>query len=202
MRNRPSISPEALLQAARAGLAERRQAANEQRADELEFMSRHGKIADAYHEKLFATALQVAGVEPDALAKRHEAERDSAINFLHERKRRAIDAAGSVRKRHTLRTAELTRRLSDRVSGQQSALSALLKSATSIELSASNGFVSIAPEQNLAHTKVERTGWVSGVLWDMRGDMAVIDWHFLWTPPRDGLLNIVSALATNGFAYA
>jgi hypothetical protein len=77
-----------------------------------------------------------------------------------------------------------------------------LKSATEIELSASTGFVSIAPEQNLAHTKVERTGWVSGVLWDMRGDVAVIDWHFLWTPARDGLLNIVSALATNGFAYA
>ncbi|MBD0297099.1 MAG: hypothetical protein ICV84_18185, partial [Flavisolibacter sp.] len=79
---------------------------------------------------------------------------------------------------------------------------ALLRSATDIQLNGQRGDVSIAPEQNLVHTKVERLGWVSALKWDLRGDMAIADWHFLWTPPRTGLLNVLSALSMNGWGFA
>jgi hypothetical protein len=35
--------------------------------------------------------------------------------------------------------------------------------------------------------------------WDIRGDLAYVNWKFIWTPPRDGFLNVITVLSTNGW---
>ncbi len=77
-----------------------------------------------------------------------------------------------------------------------------LTSAISIDLDAQTGTSSIAPELNIAQTKVNEGGWVSAVQWDLRADLATVRWNFLWQPPRDGMMNVISALAMNGWGGA
>ena len=43
---------------------------------------------------------------------------------------------------------------------------------------------------------------MSFLKWDLRADLATVDWYFMWLPPRAGLLNVVSDLSMNGWGAA
>ena len=72
-------------------------------------------------------------------------------------------------------------------------------SAREIVLSG-DGTTSIAPGQNLAHTMahVSSGGYLGG---PMKGDFVNVDWHFLWSPPRAGVLNATAFLQMNGSSW-
>lgn len=195
---------ERLLGSVRAALQRKRAAAEEEWQDESTFVARIGRVAAAYHETLYHSVLGAAGVDEHELAERHAVERNSALRYLAERKQHAQERAAEVQARHQSDIAERTRRLQQLGGAQlpQPPVVALLTSATAIDVDANGGSDSIAPEANIARARAERSGWVSALQFDLRADLAVVDWHFHWTPPRTGLLNVVSALSMNGWAAA
>jgi len=202
-----SLSQEAekTLNVAKTWMRERRAKQEEERNKTLAFMSRQQRVAAPFHEKLYRHALSAAGIEVEELNKRHQAESDSAMRFLDERRQAALNVARDVNLRHRSDIEERMARWEHFAPPPppppqpSSPIVASLTSAMEINLTANLGDSSIAPNANIARTKVERKGWVSSLQWDLRGDLATVDWQFLWNPPRDGLLNVLTLLAMNGF---
>jgi hypothetical protein len=205
MDNPLSYAEQELLRTAKARIAERRRAGEEERQRTLAFTARTQRVAAVYHEKLLDQIARSTGVDIGKLMERHQAERNSAMDFLATEKRRALDAAPETKRFQQIEVLERAARLRRIESQSATSLNFVgvqLTSATEIDLNANVGTFSIAPQENLVHTKVEVLGWVSALQWDMRGDVASIDWHFLWTPPRDGVINALSALLMNGWGFA
>ena len=203
-----------LLKAATGIRLQRRRAKEAEWQATVAFISGQQKVARAFHKKVFDRALRAAGIDPQQLSKRHERERASALRFFAKRKQEAFGQASEVNKAHRLSIDELiTRRRLPLAAppappGPPPAPSSsptftLVTSPTTITLEGGQATsYAIAPKQNIVHTKVERYGWVSSLKWDLRGDMAFAHWNFLWAPPRDGMMNVISALAMNGLGVA
>ncbi|MBI3803759.1 MAG: hypothetical protein HY282_08365 [Nitrospirae bacterium] len=79
-----------------------------------------------------------------------------------------------------------------------SVVSTYLESATDIVTT--RGTTSIGPEANLVQTQAEVSGGGS-LGGSFEADLVSIDWHFVWTPPGDGFLNVTTFLQMNGFSW-
>jgi hypothetical protein len=183
-----------ILQAGKNALSERRSAKAKQQRNVDSFNMKRQEAAFEFRRKLFDQALQAAGVDTQALADRHSRDQDAIVRFMEMQKQESLAQAGEINNRHKAKAGECLARLSKIATPQSSAVA--LQVATEITLSGA-GTASIAPGQNLAHTEAQISsgGYLGGPI---RGDSVDIDWHFLWTPPSDGLLNASSFLQMNG----
>jgi hypothetical protein len=186
-----------LLELARRARKQNLDAREEEWAASTGFAASQHRASRRLHEKLFQGALQAAGLDPKVLAKLHQAERRSVMKVLAERRQRALAQSAAANSRRNSEVAEKLRRW--QALQPPSFFAVQLDSATTVDLTARTGSTSIAKGNNIAKTKVERYGWVSGLQFDLRGDVAEVAWNFLWTPPRAGLLNVITFLVTNGW---
>lgn len=202
-----SAGERALIEQAALLQRRRREAREKEWRATSEFMAHYHETADEYHRKVIGQAFRAAGINEAELEKRHKIERASALKFLEAARREALRHASDTDEAHRAYIGELLQRRTlflapaPPPAPAPATVVAMLNRATSIDLDG-RGDTSIAAEQNIVHTKVERGGWVSGVQWDLRGDIAAVSWNFLWQPPRDGMLNAISALAMNGWGGA
>jgi hypothetical protein len=200
-----SLSPNEadLLRTVKAQIAERRRLREEEQYRARAYSARAQKVVASFHEKLFDQAAKNIGVDIDAISERQQAERASAMDFLATEKRRAVELSSETKKYQQIQQLERSERFQRRLAQPASSnfVGVYLTSATDIQLTGKVGSSSIAPQENLAHTRVEVLGWVSGLQWDQRADLAIVDWHFLWTPPQDGVINLISLVAMNGWGF-
>lgn len=193
-----------VLEMVRRLLQQRRYATSERDREVATFTERLAKVSAPYHAKVVAQAMRAMDIDAEQLDERHRAERSSVLNFIREQERNAQRMARDIEERHTAQIAAWTerlRRVADPQPGQPTgAIVDVLREAVEVDLNGTGG-VGIAPNANTARTRVKQTGWVSGLDLDSRYDTALVDFHFQWVPPRDGLLRMLTFLALNGFGY-
>ena len=192
-----------LLSVGKRLLSERRKVQEEQQKQVESFMKLRKRAAREFKRELFDQALRTAGIAVQALTDRQSQDQESIAKFIETQRQEAVARSGQ---NNELQRAAMSERLKrwNQVLKPQSDMagfpvSVYLESATEI-VQTGEGTTSIAPQQNLVHTKAEVSsgGYLGG---PFEGDLVFIDWHFLWTPPRDGLLNATSFLQMNGASW-
>jgi hypothetical protein len=192
-----------LLRVSKMALLERRDFQEKRQKQVESFMKTRKRAASEFKRELLVQALQTAGIDTQALANRQAQDQESIAKFIETQKQEAIACSGKINELQQAAISERQKRWSQVVKPQsnmaESPVSVYLESATEI-VQTGAGTTSIAPQQNLVHTKAEVSsgGYLGGAF---EGELVFIDWHFLWTPPRDGLLNATSFLQMNGASY-
>jgi|GEM_PF-2810241 len=194
-----------ILQAVKEMLVERRGADEKQRKQIDAFMEMRRRAAGQFKQKLFNQALRAAGIDTQAIAERQARDQKAVGRFFDGQKKNALARSGKVNRRQKAKSAVLRERMARVVKSGSTAsappvafISTYLESAADIVTD--RGTTSIAPGENLVHTQAHASGggYLGGTF---QADLVDIDWHFLWTPPADGFLNVTTFLQMNGFSW-
>lgn len=192
-----------LLRVSKMALSERRDIQEKQQKQVESFMKLRKRAASEFKRELFDQALRTAGIDAQALTDRQSHDQESIAKFLETQKQEAVARSGKINDLHRAAVNERLKRWNQVVKPELdmagAPVSVYLESAIEI-VQTGEGTTSIAPQQNLVHTKAEVSsgGYLGG---PFEGELVFIDWHFLWTPPRDGLLNATTFLQMNGASY-
>jgi len=192
-----------LLEISKLTLSEHRDSQEKQKKQVETFMKLRKRAANEFKRDLFDQALRTAGIDVQALTERQSHDQESVAKFFETQKQEAVARSGKINELQRTAMIERLKRWNQVVKPQsnmaESPVSVYLESATEI-VQTGEGTTSIAPQQNLVHTKAEvsSSGYLGG---GFEGELVFIDWHFLWTPPRDGLLNATTFLQMNGASW-
>jgi hypothetical protein len=177
----------------------------EQQQEEIaEFMAIRHKAASEFKQKIFFQGLSAACIDVNDLQRRQERDQDTVNVFLSRQKQLIVLHAAEINQRNEFALNERLNRWDqintrDWMSPPQQPVVLTLNTAAEI-LQSGPGTSSIAANNNLAFTqaKVSSGGYLGGPL---KGDIVNVDWLFVWTPPRDGLLDATSFLLLNGSSF-
>lgn len=191
----------AVLSAGKTLLLQDREKDRRQRRRTELFFGRRQRAGSLFKKQLLERAVHIAGIDQRRLAEQQQRDQKAVIKYLTVERKTALAAARRITCQQNQVVADRKKRW-DRVLGKRNAplpsevVSQYLDTATEITLSG-EGTTSIAPGQNLVHTRVDVSsgGYLGG---PMKGAFVNIDWHFLWSVPQDGLLNATSFLQLNG----
>ncbi len=164
-----------------------------------EFWVVRERSAREFKQNIVDNAFRLAGIDKTELSCRQQKDSQVVVDFINEQKKVAQYRAIDINNRHDdafSRRLERWKQLIDKNLIPPPAIVLILDRAAKINLSGV-GSTSIASNQNIAQTKAEidSGGYLGGPL---RGDIVVVDWLFVWTPPRDGFLDVTSFLSMNG----
>jgi hypothetical protein len=191
----------AVLSAGKTFLQHDREKVRQQRRRAELFLSQRQRVGTLFKKQLLERALLTAGINQGSLTKQQQRDQKAVTKYLAGARKTALGAARMITRQQNHVVTERKTRW-DRILGKRNArlpaglVSQYLDTATEITLSG-EGTTSIAPGQNLGHTRIEVSsgGYLGG---PMKGALVNIDWHFLWSVPHDGLLNATSFLQING----
>ncbi len=172
-------------------------AGNLQQSDIARYRDRKRRVSVAFKKKLIRRAFRIAGIDTAAIASRHERGGKGDKGIL-EREMKA--ARMSARANNRIHDTKLKPRLSKLISlaaasriTPQSTYFELLEQATRINA----GHSSIAQKQNVGHLYVKvQYATATASVSNYASDTGY--WDFLWTPPRDGFLRILTFVNLNG----
>lgn len=191
----------AVLSAGKTLLLHDRENDRQQRRRAELFLGQRQQAGSLFKKQVLERAFHTTGIDQRKLTEQQQRDQKAVTKYLALEQKTALAAAQKVTRQQnhvvTVRKARW-----DRILGKRKALlsagvlSQYLDTATEIALSG-DGTTSIAPGQNLAHTRVNVSsgGALGG---PMKGSLVTIDWHFLWSVPQEGLLNVTSFLQLNG----
>jgi hypothetical protein len=178
-------------------LSEQQRANQPRRLISGPFSSPRKKEVREQQLELSRKLISSAGIDIGKIEEHQARSRLANRKHLERQAEEAVVAAAEISKRHVAATKERVARLQSLTQFGAATDYALLKVATSID-SEFKGTFNAAPLENVARFVIE-----------MKGDGPFagkdppfpVHWHFSYTPPRTGLLNVVSSLLVNGFVW-
>lgn len=193
-----------LLAATRRVLSDRRAARHgdtETQAFNVETQTCSKSLDHEVRRRLLAGA----GIDEKLVERDQQIHRQRAEAFIRGQEERALATASAVSERQASAHDEQSARFARMIQfGEPPFVVADLQLADSIEISppasAQGANTSIAPGSNLAHIRAH-AAQRSYLPEPFQSGFASISWHFLWTPPRVGLLNAVGFVFFNGFEF-
>lgn len=190
----------AVLSAGKSQLQYNRERARQQRRRAELFLGHRQRVGTLFKKQLLEHTLRTADIDQQRLTEQQRQDQKAVTKYLQAEQKTALAFGRKVSRQQKQVVTEQKRRW-DRILKNMNALSSgiisqYLDTATEIVLSGA-GTTSIAPGQNLVHTRVDVSGggYLGG---PMKGEIVNIDWHFLWSVAHDGLLNATSFLQLNG----
>ncbi|HKN85816.1 MAG TPA: hypothetical protein VJV04_03045 [Nitrospiraceae bacterium] len=193
----------AILSAGKALLMQARETARKNRRRTELFLSQRQRAGSLFKKDLLERSLRAAGIDQRLLAEQQQRDQKAVTKYLTVERKRAQAAARTVSRQQEKAVRDRKKRW-EQVLGKNASLSPAvvsqyLDTASEIVLSG-DGTTSIAAGQNLAQTRadVSSGGYLGG---PMKGALIDIDWHFVWSAPQNGLLNVTTFLQLNGASW-
>lgn len=191
----------AVLSAGKTRLVHDREKDRQQRRRAELFRGQRQQVGIRFKTQLLERALHTACIDQGSLTQQQQRDQQAVAKYLARERKTALAAARMITRQQNHVVSERKTRW-DRILGQRISrlpagiVSQYLDTATEITLSG-DGTTSIAPGQNLVHTRLEviSGGYLGG---PMKGAFVNVDWHFLWSVSHNGLLNVTSFLQLNG----
>jgi hypothetical protein len=178
-------------------LSEQQRAKQARRLSSEPFSSPRKKAVRDHELELRKQLISSAGINIAKIEEHQSQNRLANREHLKRWAEEAMAGAAEISKRHIIATQERVARLQNLTQFGAATDYELLKVATSID-SELKGTFKAAPLENVARFAIEMKGEGPFVGKD---PPYPVNWHFSYTPPRTGLLNVVSSLLVNGFVW-
>jgi hypothetical protein len=178
-------------------LSEQQRAKQLRRLSSGAFSALRKKAVREHELELRRQLISSAGIDIGKIEEHRAHNRLAVREHLKRQAKDAMADAAEISKRHVVATEERVARLQNLTQFGAATDYELLKVAASID-SEFKGIFKIAPLENVARLKIELKG---------DGPFAgkdppyPVNWHFIYTPQRTGLLNVVSSLLIYCFVW-
>lgn len=197
---KPSKSEQAAITAVERRLVDEHALTLKQRAEAAVFNARRQRAADRFKRSMFDQAMAAAGIDPSEVSRRQERDQAAILAFAARRRKQAIRRAPAFLERHARELAQRAKALGERDLRGPAVVIDLVDTAMSIDVAPASPMdftYSIVPMLNIARIRVAA---VSDSVVGHSG-YRIVQWSFIWTPPRHGLLNVISPLSMLGISW-